>query len=360
VTVLFITRKYPPSTGGMELFAYDLSSTLAGKLNLRLVKWGGSGRLKAVLVALPFLTLTASWQLLRGKVDVIHAQDGVLAPTTYLLSKLFRKPFVVVVHGLDLTYQNPLFRISVPWAVRRAAVIFCISQAAAEAALQRGVDQEKICTIPLAVTDNLYGKADRAVLVKRLQLSPQAKILLTVGRLVQRKGVAWFIDAVLPDLVQRHPELCYVIIGEGAARPAIEAAIERTGLAEHVRLLGRVTDDELYQAAYNGADVFVMPNITVPDDVEGFGLVLLEASACARPVVAANIEGIKDAVTDGKNGVLVPERDAAAFLKAIDRFLADPHYAADFGRRSRDFTLQTYQWQKLADRYIEQYQRLLN
>jgi glycosyltransferase involved in cell wall biosynthesis len=103
-----------------------------------------------------------------------------------------------------------------------------------------------------------------------------------------------------------------------------------------------------------------MPNINVPGDIEGFGLVLLEASTCALPVVAADTEGIRDAVVDGKNGVLVPSGDAAAFQHEIGRFLADPAGAKQFGAESRDFTLATYQWDKIADRYIEQYQRLLH
>jgi phosphatidylinositol alpha-1,6-mannosyltransferase len=177
--------------------------------------------------------------------------------------------------------------------------------------------------------------------------------------LVKRKGVAWFISDVLPGLVKQYPGLIYLVVGEGAERHNIEAVIKRSGLGQNVQLLGRVTGG-LYEAAYNGADVFVMPNINVPGDIEGFGLVLLEASTCAMPVVAADTEGIRDAVQDGKNGVLVPVGDAPAFQREIGRFLADPALAKRFGAQSRDFTTATYQWDKIADRYIEQYQRLLH
>jgi phosphatidylinositol alpha-1,6-mannosyltransferase len=176
--------------------------------------------------------------------------------------------------------------------------------------------------------------------------------------LVKRKGVAWFIDAVMPALTSRYPELVYVVVGEGEDRPAIETAITQHGLEKQVRLIGKVTDN-LYEAAYNGADIFVMPNIVVPDDVEGFGLVLLEASTCALPVVAAGVQGIQDAVTDGQNGVLVPSEDALAFQTAISRFLDDPALAKQFGRRSREFTMSTYQWDKLAKRYVASYQKLI-
>jgi glycosyltransferase involved in cell wall biosynthesis len=341
----------------MELFAYELSRSLAAKVDLRLVKWSGSGRLRAVLFALPYLLVRAKWELLRGGIDVIHVHDGVLAPIAYMLSRLFRKPYTVQIHGLDTTYKNPLFRAVVPAAVRRANIVFCISQATAEHLKQAGVEPGKIIVVPLAASDVLYGKADKKDLLTRLELTSETPILLTVGRLIKRKGVAWFIDSVFPELIKRHPNLIYLVIGEGEDRPSIEAAIKQHRLEKNVRLLGRV-DDDLRLAAYNGADVFVMPNINVPGDMEGFGLVLLEAALCARPVVAADTEGIKDAIQSGKNGVLVPVKDAAAFQAEISRFLDGKDYAENFGKIARQFTLENYQWDRLADRYIELYKKL--
>ncbi|MGH7192901.1 MAG: glycosyltransferase family 4 protein [Candidatus Saccharimonadales bacterium] len=295
---------------------------------------------------------------MRGGIDVVHANDGLMAVPGYFLAKLFRKRFTVNLHGLDITYTNPLFKAAVPWAVRRADHVFCISRAAAEEAVKRGASRSKVEPIPLAVKDELYVTAKREQLIEQLWVPPDTRILLTVGRLVERKGAAWFIDEVMPGLVKQHPKLLYVIVGEGEARPAIEAAVKRRGLDGHVRLTGRL-DGQAYAAAYNGADVFIMPNVVVPGDMEGFGLVLLEASLCARPVVAAGIEGILDAVADGKNGVLVPTRDAGAFAVAIDRFLSDKAYAKRFGDSSRRFTLENYQWPAIADRYVAAYKQLL-
>ncbi|HUY85127.1 MAG TPA: glycosyltransferase family 4 protein [Candidatus Dormibacteraeota bacterium] len=351
--ILFITRKYPPSTGGMQLFAYDLSRALAAKVNVRLVKWGGSNR--ALPIVLPYLFLSAAWQLLKGGIEVIHVQDGLLAPMAYLLSRLSSKPYAVVLHGLDVTYGNRLYRASVLPAIRRADTVFCISQAAASEATRRGVQESKVNVIPLAVQDRPAEAGNKA----SLELPANGPALITVGRLVKRKGVAWFIGNALPDLIKKYPSLIYMVVGEGGERSAIETAVAKTGLDQNVRLLGRV-DDELLESAYARADIFVMPNITVPGDMEGFGLVLLEASARGLPVVASDMEGIKDAVSDGKNGVLVPSGDTAAFKREIRRFLDDPGVAKKFGAQSRSFTLATYRWDKLADRYIEQYKRLID
>jgi len=357
MTILFMTRKYPPSVGGMELFAYELSKALAAKIDLRLVTWGGNGRTKAVLIALPYLFIRSFWQLSRGGIEVIHAQDGLLAPVGYVLAKLFRKPYTVQLHGLDITYKHPLFRLVVPAAVRRAEVVFCISQAAADIAVSAGVAASKIQVIPLAVTDKMYTKDSQPDLRSKLGLAGNTKTLLTVGRLVKRKGVAWFVDKVMPELARRYPELVYVVIGDGSDRPDIEAAIKRQNLAGRVRLLGRV-DEGLRAAAYNGADVFVMPNINLPGDMEGFGLVLLEAALCAKPVVAADTEGITEAIKANQNGILIPVEDAAAYINEISHILGDTKYANRLGQKARQFTLENYQWPKQAERYIELYKTL--
>jgi glycosyltransferase involved in cell wall biosynthesis len=356
--VLFISRKFPPSVGGMEQFAYDLSQALAARVNLKLVAWGGHGRLRAVLVAIPNLFIRSFTALAKGGTDIIHVNDGVMAPAGYILSRLFRQPFTVVIHGLDITYGNPLFKAVVPWAVRRAAAVFCISEASAIAARRQGIPDSKIHVINLAVNDDLRGRSTRPELLKKLELTDDNKILLTVGRLVERKGVAWFITDVLPGLVKSYPKLVYVVVGEGVERGNIETAVAETGLEVHVRLLGRVTDD-LYQAAYNGADVFVMPNVVVAGDMEGFGLVVLEAALCGLPVVAADLEGIRDAVTDGENGQLVPDRDAAAFAGAISRYLDDPKSARQAGEKARRYTLAHYQWDNIARRYAAVYEQVL-
>ena len=342
----------------MEQFAYDLSQALSKQVSLVPVTWGGRGRARAVLVAVPSLTLRAFSKLLVYKFDLVHVNDGLMAPSGYLLAKLFRKRFVVVLHGLDITYRNPLFRLLVPAAVRRADHVFCISRATAEVAQAQGVSAAKLTVMPLAAEDTIYGRATRRDLLQLSGLTDEAQILLTVGRLEERKGVAWFIANVLPGLIQAYPRLQYVVVGEGAAQAAIEAAVTDQQLAGHVHLLGRL-EAKQYQAAYNGADIFVMPNILVPGDIEGFGLVVLEAALCGLPVVAADIEGIRDAIRDNQNGYLVPSGDTAAFTAKLGDLLDNPKQAQQFGHQSRAYTLGNFRWQPLARRYVEVYKQLL-
>jgi phosphatidyl-myo-inositol dimannoside synthase len=351
MNILFITRRFPPSVGGMERYAFDLYSALARQsdLKIRLIKWSGHNKWLHVAL-LPYFFIAGFWMLLTQKVDIIHMQDGVLAPIGWVLHLIFRKPYVVVIHGLDITYSNPLFKVAVPFAVRRASKVICISSAAREEVLKRNVKPEKAVVVTLGIDDVLYmsnKQAARQSIMQELNIPNSSKILLSVGRLVRRKGIAWFIQNVMPGIVAKNPQAILLVAGKGDDRENIEAAIKKVSLEHSVRLLGRTTD-EMRRNLFNGSDVFIMPNISVAGDMEGFGLVLTEAASCELPVVAAGIEGIRDAVKDGENGYLVSSKDSAAFEVKILDILAHPDAAEDFGKKARLYTLKNYNWPAIA------------
>lgn len=355
MNVLLITRKYPPSVGGMELFASDLVAALSPKVGLILVKWGGSN--KWLPIVYPYLFLVAFWKLVRNDIDVIHIQDGVLGLCGYVLAKIFRKPYVVIIHGLDITYDNAVYNSFFVPAIRRATAVICISQAAKRAAISRGIDDAKIHVITLAVQAPKLPHDSREQLLGLYNLPKNSKILLTVGRLVERKGVAWFISNVLPSLVAKYPQTIYLVVGEGPMRQVIAQAITKNQLNEHVRLLGRISSNNT-ALAFGGSDVFVMPNINVANDMEGFGLVSLEASMAGLPVVASDTEGIQDAVSDGKNGLLVPVGDSERYFEAISG-LYNSSEAKAFGKKSRDFSENNYSWSKISESYVDLYKKLI-
>lgn len=358
--ILFIARAYPPTTGGMERFAYDLQAALSNTSEVQLIKWGG--RKLYLPVVLPLMFIKASYRLMARPVDVIHVQDGLLAPMGLLLKVLFNKPLTVVIHGLDITYGNRLYQAVVPRCLMRADKIFCISQAAAQEVRKRHIPGDKVEVIPLGITDDLFmSKRLQAKkhLSKALTQNLENKILLlTVGRLVKRKGVHWFVSEVLPSLSKSYPRVVYIVVGEGEYREAIERAVQKAGLQSRVLLLGRA-DDRLLKQIYNAADIFIMPNMPVKGDMEGFGRVLLEAALCKLPIVASALEGIKDAITPGQNGVLVHPKDKAQYLKAISQFIKNKDRARKFGAKSRSYTLQRYSWPAVSQQYLRVYRSLL-
>ncbi len=360
MTILFMTRKFPPAKGGMENYAFDLYTSLNKTADIKLVKWGrSSSRLTMVLFVVPYICVKSFFVLLSGGVDVVHSQDGVLAPVGLFLSKLFGKHYSVVIHGLDTTYKNKIFQTINLWAIKKAEVVFCISQAAADETIKRGVDASKTMVIPLGITDDKFMDRTKArkQLEKEVGLKSDAAVLLTVGRLVERKGVAWFVENVMPMLIKKYPNVIYLIVGGGENEAKIKTLISSNKLENHVKMLGKVPDEAL-PMLYNGADVFVQPNIVVPGDMEGFGRILLEASLCELPVVAAGIEGIKDAIKDGKNGRLVESEDVDAFIKQIGAFISDNKTARKFGTVSREYSMEHYSWDNIVQDYLKGFERI--
>ena len=189
--------------------------------------------------------------------------------------------------------------------------VICNSHATAKATREHGVSKKILHAIPLGLDDALHATQNTEqlqTLEENLRISFKNDfVLLTVGRLIKRKGVVWFIQNVLPKLAETQPNVRYLVVGGGQEQEAIEQVIQKTSMQKFVRLLGRIDDDQLV-ALYNASHVFVQPNIFVEGDMEGFGRVLLEASLHKLSVVASGMEGILDAVKHDKNGVLVLNR----------------------------------------------------
>jgi len=346
--ILFIARAYPPTLGGMENFAQRLHEGLAQRTEVRAII-NRRGK-KALPAFLPY-ALVAGTLIGRSRtVDAIHLADALLAPLGMVLRRTTGLPVTASVCGLDVTYVNPLYQAIVPRALRQLESTMPISHAT-EAAMIARAPGARSTVIPLGV--NPLPKPSPPEIARFDALcdaAPGQRIILSVGRLVARKGAAWFVEHVLSALPD---DVLFVAIGEGPERARIEAAAALAGVMPRVRLLGRV-DDGLLAAAYARASVFVMPNIPVPGDMEGFGLVALEAAAAGALVIASDLEGITEAVQHGRNGLLVTAGDAAAWVVAIRDALEQPHTAlTDQTRRFSRFTREQYGWGATATRYLD-------
>lgn len=352
--ILCITRKYPPSVGGMQRLSYQLITHLRAHADVRAITWGKSQRW------LPWFLLYAlvkGWRWGRD-VDVLHAGDPLVAPVVALLAARYRKPAIVNVHGLDLTFNFPGYQALMPRLLRRFTRVVCISQMTLNEALRRGLAPERCRLIypglepPAVLPDR---GAARTFVASRWGIELAGRQLwLTVGRLVPRKGVVWLVDEVLPRL-RDVGDWLYLVAGEGPEEQRLRAALATHGLGEHVIPLGRVSDAELTQL-YVAADAFLMPNIPQPHDREGFGLVAIEAAAHGTPVLAARLEGIQDAVIEGESGLLIPAQDAAAWETALRRCLAGPQGLAELRLRAPRAVMARFGWDSMSLRYMEVFQ----
>ncbi len=343
--VLFVTRKYPPRVGGMESLSYGLTTGYPEPKGLIALRRSQKHLVWFLPYAIARVALTAH------RYDVIHLGDALLSSAGFLPRLLHRKKVAVSVHGLDLTFPNPLYQAYLK-AFLRASVFIANSDSARRLAEARGL--RNVRTITIGVPDQYFSlprveRADGELERRRAGRF----VLITVGRLVRRKGVAWFVRHVLPRL----PNALYLVVGVGPEDAEITRAAAETGTSDRVWLLGKVSEQRLFEL-FGVSDVFVMPNIEVPGDVEGFGFVAIEAAASGLPVVAARLEGIPDAIADGENGTLVESADADGFVDALAELERAPAQRAERGRRGREYTRAHNSWPKIIERYVEAFGEL--
>jgi phosphatidylinositol alpha-1,6-mannosyltransferase len=339
-----ISRKHPPSVGGMQQLSLHLVTGLSARQPVTAITWGGSAR--GLPLFLAWAQLRLAWGLLLGRVDLLHLGDPALALLGWL-PRLAGVPVFATVHGLDITHPSPWYQAYLSrffWG--RMAAYACISRHVQSLVLARDVAPELAPVIvPGVQLDRPYsdqgGRFDGG----------QAGIrLLCLGRLVERKGVAWFLESVAPGWFERHPDAGLDVVGDGPLRARIEA------LAADVRLRGRVhlhgeVDEASKRALLARADLVLVPNVHVPGDAEGFGIVCLEAGANAAWVLAADIEGLRDAIVEGANGQRVAAGDAAAWTATLDALCADRAQLSALGEQAREAVHRLFGWPVAIDRY---------
>lgn len=353
IKILFISRAYPPVVGGIENQNFELGAWLSKIAEVKIIA-NRYGKL-FLPIFLPYSIIRALFLLPRY--DAILLGDGVLSVVGWKLKFFTKKPVFCVVHGLDITYRNWLFQTFwVGLFLKKMDKLIAVGKETIKAGTERGISEDKFVFIPNGVDRKKccgdYNREDLQNILK--ENIGDKKIILTSGRLVKRKGVAWFICNVLSKLPENFH---YVIAGDGPDRENISKAIAEKNLSNRVDILGYVTD-KTRNTLFNTADIFVQPNIKVEGDMEGFGISVIEAGACGRVVLASNIEGLKDAIKDGENGFLVPYGDAEFWAEKIKEVLSDDNFRKEFGEKAQKFVEENYSWEKISQKYLDEIMKL--
>lgn len=228
-------------------------------------------------------------------------------------------PVTVTLRGTEVPHsRNPVLRRRLVRALGAAARVFSVSGSLRQLALDLGVDASKTEVVGNGVDTHVFHPVDRAAARTRFGLPEQAQVLISVGGLVERKGMHRVIDC-LPPLMTQHPDLHYLIVGggggEGDLRAELEAQVVRLGLAGRVHFLGTLPPDAL-KWPLSAADVFVLATRN-----EGWANVFLEAMACGLPVVTTDVGGNAEVVCRDELGSIVPFDDAVALQQALDAAL---------------------------------------
>jgi glycosyltransferase involved in cell wall biosynthesis len=326
----------------MQKMNYGLATELQKIVGVELVALG-----RAQYHLLWFIPL-AFFRGLRTNCDAIHLGDGLLAPVGWALSKMKNKPYTVTIHGLDITYRNGLYRSVVIPYIRKANRIICISENTRKLCIESGCEAERCSVIPNGLSIDKQEKPEknkaREQLMRKYDIAADDLVILSVGRLVKRKGIAWLLRHVQPSLKRT----TIIVAGDGPEREDVNKASR--GL-KNVRVLGRVEDD-LLQLLYRGSDAFIMPNVKAEGDVEGFGMVLLEAGYNGLYSFASNINGIPEAVKNKVNGCLLESGNAEEWIKELSRFNGKKDELIKMGEKAREHVIDNYSWERIAEKYI--------
>jgi phosphatidylinositol alpha-1,6-mannosyltransferase len=363
--ILLIARNLPPLQGGIERLLEQALRLLESEFECHIIgPRGCSGRISASSVAevpagvpafhfaaLPKIAAAIS----QRRPDLCLAGNGLVAPLAEMAARLAGVPHGVFVYGLDIVVRSAVYGALFLPSIRRASAVFSISQSTTSAAIKYGIPKQAIHLLRPGVAQNsLVEIPDTSAFRERHGLRDRP-VILSVGRLVPRKGLVEFVRSALPRILSEVPQACFVVVGsepreagKSAAGYAdrITQAARQAGISDAVRLLGVLSDKDL-ACAYAAASVLAFPVLEIPHDMEGFGLVVLEAAVHGVPTAAFATGGVPDAMS-ADNGLLVSPGDYVAMSDAVLRLLT--HNTVSITPESCRAHARRYSW----DRYGEQ------
>lgn len=370
---LLVTRNFPPLRGGMErlnarmfdaLHARDGGSALVGPAGSARFAAAGARVAELPAASLPAIVIASALRAVamarETRPDVVLAGSGLTTPAAVAAASTVSAHPAVYLHGLDIVAPSRVYRALWWPCIRRCRRVIVNSANTRRLAIEAGVEAERIRVVNPGTTLPTADPSARTRFRALHGIADDVPVLLSVGRLTTRKGIAEFVQHALPAIVAAHPGARLLIIGDqaqdalhrgrGAGFDRVRAAAEARGLVSSVAWLGPCSEEELADA-YQAADVHVFPVRDLPGDVEGFGMVAIESAAHGLPTVAFDVGGVADAVVTGRNGHLVRADDHSAFARAVLDVLADPDRDSR-AVRARDFA-QRFSWERFGREVID-------
>ena len=371
--ILFLTNDFPPQSGGIETFIEGLIRQLpkdsvvvhtSRQANLDLQDSFDEAlfdSLGVIVVRDRQRLLLPNRGLLNRVAGTIHAHSirtvvfgasvplGLLAPR---LRKLGVTRMIAITHGHEVWWSKlPIFKILLGRVARHVDHLTYLG-AFTRAAISRVVeDQKKLIQLPPGVDVARFHPGEKPrLLLERYGLVDKT-VILCVGRLVQRKGQDVLIQA-MATIGKHHPQAHLVIAGSGNYERALQKLVKSAGVKSQVTFVGRVAFQELPEL-FRVADIFASPTRDRFGglEVEGLGIVFLEASASGLPVIAGRSGGSPDAVQANHTGLVVDGKDVSAVAKALDELLANPELRISLGANGRQWMQRQWSWEVIGERF---------
>jgi glycosyltransferase involved in cell wall biosynthesis len=349
--VSFHFYKYAPFAS-LNVFGY--AAAMRADVSLR----------AAAYIAAP-LALAQGWRIARKiarrhHATIMHGHWVVPGGITAALAAP-DVPLVISLHGSDVYVAERVApaRVAARMAFARAGFVTACSDDLRRRAIQLGADAARIEVVPYGVDADRFrpDPASRATRRRALHVDEGVPLIVAAGRLVRKKGFEYLLDA-LPGVLEATPAVL-AIAGEGDLDQELQARAAQLGIANSVRFLGRVTQDEIAHLLAAG-DLIVVPSVR--DDagnVDGLPNVVMEALASGTPLVTTPAGGIGSVVTDEQTALVVPERDPKALTGAIGRLVASPDLRAALGTAGRRLAAHRFGWTTTGERFEAAYDRAL-
>lgn len=363
--ILFVSHKYPPVTGGMEKQSFELIKGMERYATVHKIVYTGA---ESRITFFRNLSKRINQALKQHpNIKCIHFNDALLGVFCSFHNSYRHIPLIVTIHGLDVSFPSNFYKKHLLSRLNRFSKIIAVSEATAQAAVKNGLQSEKVVVVPNGVDITESNPISAEEFKQKVNL-PDKKILLMLGRPVQRKGFSWFISHVLPKL---EDDFQVVMVGPFKKEPDFAEKLLfalPAGLSKRIMLfLGYPSDERqlrnlqsenvhhlghqpysVIQALFQHSHAFLMPNIAVEGDMEGFGLVCLEASINGSLVLAANIDGIPSAIQHQKNGILIDSGNVDAWVENIEAYRS-PLLKEQF----KEFTINHYPWNTMVQGYLK-------
>ncbi len=361
---LVVTNDFPPRPGGIQAFVHSLASRQpAGEVVVYAPAWKGAAAFDAAqpfpVVRHPTSLMLPTPDVLRRAREVAREEGcdrvwfGAAAPLGLLAPRLGLERAVASTHGHEVGWallplaQQALSRIAAGLDVVTYLGDYTRSR------LVRAVPEDKLARLPSGVDTDVFRPGCGGAVVRERYGLQDRPVVVCVSRLVPRKGQDVLIRA-LPEVRRRVPDAALLLVGGGPDAPRLHRLAAEHGVADHVVLTGSVPWEEL-PAHYDAGNVFAMPCRTrrAGLEVEGLGIVFLEASATGLPVVAGRSGGSPDAVLDGETGHVVDGTSVRDVAASVAGLLADPVRAKEMGLAGRAWVEREWRWDVLAARLRE-------
>jgi len=278
----------------------------------------------------------------QNEIESVHCgrtlHEGVVG---LVIKFLTGTPFLCYVHGEDIEMcrSSREFTFIVNQVLKYSSIVICNSYNSAELLKKwKGNDDSKVRVLHPGVDASSFLPSNAI----EKTTDKKQKVILTVSRLQARKGHDVLIRA-MPKIVKRHPDAHYFIVGSGKQQDYLSSLIQELKLEKHVTLTGECTEREM-KDWYQLSDLFVLPNRQIGNDVEGFGIVLLEAQASETAVIAGDSGGTRETMNIGQTGYILDCRAPEQLVDRINELFDNPELLRSMGKKGREWILSTFDW----------------